>query len=184
MKVTKQQKVLGAVMLVGLLLVGADQLGALPGSSAGKTDDSSGYAAAEFKVVATPAATPTPVPLPTTATRSSVAQRLRHTQRFATDNTLRDVFAVGPAWLAQAEQGAKVDPLAASIEKFRQSHRLTGVLSSSGREHAMVDNQIVAVGQSVDGFKLVSVSHRSATFESGEARVVLNMTAGAVAGAQ
>jgi hypothetical protein len=185
MKVTKQQKVLGGLMVVGLLLVGADQLGLLPGSAAASEDaPASEYTGGQAAAPAPPI--PVAAAAPAAAT-VSVAQRLREVSRTLSDNTMRDAFAVGPAWITPLAEAPRIDSAAHAIEQFKQSHKLTGVLSGSGRDHASVDNKIVAIGQSVDGFTLVSVSHRSATFQAGEARVVLTMGAagsGAVAGAQ
>jgi hypothetical protein len=185
MKVSKQQKILGGLMLAGAVLIGADQLGMLPGSTAEATEATSEYAMAPAAAPSTvaPAAAVTAPAIP--SSQPSVAERLRQVAHNVPQETMRDVFALGPGWQSQVPHDPTVDPAARAVEKFKQSHKLTGVLTGRG-EHAVVDNRIVTVGQVVDGFTLVAVSHRMATFESGGSRVVLNMgsASSSVAGAQ
>ena len=59
------------------------------------------------------------------------------------------------------------------------------MLTSAGRAVAMLDGKIVAVGQTVDGYRLASIDHRTVTFENKDSRVVLNMAerSAALAGA-
>jgi hypothetical protein len=185
MKVTKQQKILGGLMLAGIVLVGADQLGLLPGSA--EASETTTEATSDYAMPAAPAAQATAPSSATQTSQASVAHRLRQAAQAMPDAPMRDVFALGPTWRGQAPFDPKLDPTGLAAEQFRRSHKLTGVVQGSGRPTAQIDNQIVAIGQSVDGFKLVSVSHRSATFEAGATRIVLNMgkaSEPSVAGAQ
>src|SRR5262245_6656224 len=176
MKVTKQQKILGGLMLAGLVLVGADQVGLLPGSA--QASETAAEATSEYALPTAPApATASAVPATvTTAPQVSVAHRLRQASKSIPDAPIRDVFALGPMWLTPVPQDPKLDPTALAVEQFKQSHKLRGVVQGSDRPTAQIDNQILVVGQSLDGFRLVSVSHRSATFEAGATRIVLNMS--------
>jgi hypothetical protein len=180
MKVTKQQKILGAVLLLGAALLTADRLFVLE-----KSEPAKPATASEYTLAGAAARTVASAPGPATNPSGSVAQRLRNAGQSVADKPAKDAFAPGAAWKQPvAETTKEVDN---SNEIFKQSHRLTGVLtSSSGQAHAMVDGKIVAVGQIINGYRLVSISGRSATFESPlETRVDLNMAerSTAVAGA-
>jgi hypothetical protein len=97
---------------------------------------------------------------------------------------MRDAFELGDAWGIHSDAPR---PQRLMADNFRQAHRLTGVLQSAGRAYAMIDGRIVTIGQTIDGFKLTEVAHRSATFESNTEKVVLSLSeregTGGVAGA-
>ena len=84
---------------------------------------------------------------------------------------LRDIFTLTAGFAAQPAQDAvaKVDP----IDQFRQSHRVTATLLNGQRSQAMIDGRFVTLGQSVDGFRLVSMNAQSATFESPDGQAIL-----------
>lgn len=173
MKVTKQHKVLAGILVLGGLAVGMDRLVFLKESAPQQPETPADYAVAAPTAQAAHAVATTPV--------VSLAQRLRQAAERASGNTSRDAFCVGPAWPTPA----KATPADNAAEQFRQSHRLTGVVSSAGRAHAMIDGKIVAVGQVVDGYRLASIEHRTVTFEANDSKVVLNMVerSTAIAGA-
>ncbi|HWA49613.1 MAG TPA: hypothetical protein VG742_15175 [Dongiaceae bacterium] len=190
MKVTPQQKILAAVLVVGAIALSADRLLFLNSSASADTTP----AASEY---ALPAATPTaavsagarlsPAPqLPAApAPAASIAQRLRDAAK-AAPTTGGDAFAFGECW-RQAEPAAAAPDNSGTLaaEQFKTTHHLTGVLTGNGRPVAMIDGRIVPVGQSIDGYRLVDVSHRSATFELGQTQVTLPMSerATSIAGA-
>jgi hypothetical protein len=179
MKVTKQQKVLCAVLVAGALLIGADQLGMLPGS----VQASEAPATSEYDVPRQTAAAATPVEASTQPSSGPcLARRLRQAGQSVREGPVRDVFAPGSAWVVPVEVAARTDPAVQAIEQFKQTHRLTGIVSGGGRENAVIDGQIIAVGQPIDGFRLVSLSRRSATFEHGSIRFELTMSERAPAG--
>ena len=60
---------------------------------------------------------------------------------------------------------------------FGQRHRLTAVMVSGARGgSAIIDGQLIKVGQSLEGFKLIEVSTRSATFEYNKQIARLTLT--------
>ena len=121
-----------------------------------------------------PAAKPALTNAPATEPASvSIAQRLRNTSRDLPEASSRDVFALGSAWPAPSAAPQHQEPTG---NQFRQTHRLTGALTSGSNAHAMVDGKIISVGDVIDGYRLVSISHRSVEFQSaGGESIILNM---------
>jgi hypothetical protein len=172
MKVTKQHKVLGGIVLVGAVVLACDQFlirGSSGEESAPSASEYTMPVANTAPVKAAPVAANPAAPAPAV----SVAQRLRQAGKAQADNTARDAFAPPAAWTAPQAVVFEADN---SVQKFRDTHRLTGILSSGGKSSAMVDGKMVTVGQTIDGFVLTSISHRTASFESGANKVVLTMT--------
>jgi hypothetical protein len=176
MKVTSQQKVLGAVLIVGAIALTADRLVFLNRTASAETAP----AASEYAMPAAPTATAgtaasAPKAPVTGAAALSVAQRLRDAAKNAPQSD-GDAFTFPQSW-RQAEPAAAAPDNAATLaaEQFKSAHRLTGVLTANGRAVAMIDGRIVPVGQSIDGYRLIEISHRSATFELGHSQITLMM---------
>jgi len=90
--------------------------------------------------------------------------------------TVRDAFTLTPiardAMLGLGGTGASDGTLPANaryagptIAQFKQNHRLFAVMTGAGARLAIVDQQRVRVGQSVDGCKLVEIMGQSALFQ-------------------
>lgn len=88
---------------------------------------------------------------------------------------VRDVFTLTPisrnAMLGLGDPRASDGTLPGNaryagptIAQFKQNHRLFGVITGAGTRLAIVDEQRVRVGQSVDGCKLVEIMGQSALF--------------------
>ncbi len=58
---------------------------------------------------------------------------------------------------------------------FQSGHRLKAIVESRNGGQAWVDNDLVSVGQSIDGFALISVGRMGAEFADGDARVELRL---------
>ena len=178
MKVTKQQKVLGGVLVLGMVALAMDRF---VFSTATPDPSTSDVAKSEYAVApgaASPGAKPQPSAGPAQGSQISLAQRLRTAGQGLSDNSTRDAFALPASWVVQGP-AAPTERLA---EKFRQAHRLNGVLASGEHTYAMVDSTIVVLGQSLDGFKLTNISHRTAVFERDGERATLNMSDGGASG--
>lgn len=75
---------------------------------------------------------------------------------------VKDAFAPSRAW------AGKSGGIASDTRSFEQSHQLSGVMLSGRHPSAMIDGKLLTVGQSLDGYKLVSVTPGSATFQAGD----------------
>jgi hypothetical protein len=155
MKVSKQQMILGAVLLGGALILAVDSFvirrGGEQEAAAATSEDALPSRAATSAASEQPAV--------------SLSQRLEQAGQPFADKPLRDAFSAGASAKDQDDRSAR----------FRQSHQLTGVMSSGGQSVAIVDGGIIGIGQKVDGFTLVSISHRAATFGSATGEVVLSL---------
>lgn len=61
------------------------------------------------------------------------------------------------------------------IAEFRSVHKLMGVTIRGDVSWALVDDRLVRLGETVDGFELSSVEHYRASFVKGETRIVLEL---------
>jgi len=102
-----------------------------------------------------------------TSLTATLADRLEeYAHSHAPDTgTLPDVFQPSAAWLPEspAAAGGYRPPNAA--DEFRATHQLTAVMLSRSTPGAVVNKRFLTVGMEIDGFKLVSLSERSAVFD-------------------
>ena len=93
---------------------------------------------------------------------------------------VRDAFRPGDAWggFGPAEGAPTISGEASA---FADQYKLTATAVSGQGGMAIVNGQCLVVGQSLDGFRLVSVGRESADLVSGELRVRLHLSKGASA---
>jgi hypothetical protein len=168
MNLTKRQKLLSAVFLLGVVGLGVDRVILRPqgGPQA---------ASADTPVAAAPSAKPPAPPAENPPARPPVAERLNNLlpARQAGAEEPRDPFALPPAWTdSPAASGEKVPD---TVAAFIRTHQLKAVVVQGEASSALVDDSYLAPGQNVDGFKLVSVSYRTAVFEREGKQAVLEL---------
>jgi len=80
----------------------------------------------------------------------------------------RDAFALPESWIIQdtSDTGPNGADPAELMRAFRDEHKLDAVLVTGDQRCAVVDGQTVYIGQEVGGYRLVSVSERSAQFQA------------------
>jgi hypothetical protein len=165
MKLTKERKIYAGLFIVAACAFAGDQIFSGPKEAAANAD------VAVVTARPAPAATATAVSNHTLIT-TELAQKLRaldHDQALSAA-PLSDPFTLSKTW---ETSDASVD---GRLSGFNQRHHLTAVMVGGARESsAIIDGQLVRVGQSIDGFKLIEVSRTSATFECHKqlARLVL-----------
>src|SRR5262249_39681143 len=76
--------------------------------------------------------------------------------------SVKDAFCPSQEWVNAATPPPPPSPAkpvtpAPVLPRFDQTHTLSGVMLSESSGAAMVDGKLVRIGQSIDGFKLVSV---------------------------
>jgi hypothetical protein len=170
MSLTKRQKMLSAVLLIGLGGLVADRTILRPqgGPRAASADS---RAPSQSPVVVSgnvPVAEDPPA-------RAGTAERLNNllSGKEAGSDELRDPFSLPASWSDSAATNAERVP--DTTGGFIQRHQLKAVVIQGGESCAQVDDSFLVPGQSVDGFKLVSVDHRSAVFERDGIRAVLDL---------
>jgi hypothetical protein len=89
---------------------------------------------------------------------------------------VRDAFAPAPSWLPPApEPPAPKAPEPKKLPDFQDRHELTAVIMGPQGARAIVDGKCLAVGQTLDGMKLISIGRKTAVFAGGGVRAELAM---------
>ena len=169
MSLSKRQKTLSAVFLIGLFALVVDRAVLRPegGPRAASADPLPVSVKGGGPAANLPVGEQTP---PATA-----AQRLDKlvSGKEVGSEEPRDPFSLPPSWsgTTAGKGGKTVDPTGG----FAQRHQLRAVVVRGGEASALVDDRTLVPGQSLDGFTLVAVGSRSALFERDGQRVMLNL---------
>ena len=89
---------------------------------------------------------------------------------------LTDAFVPGLSWLQQAAQTVSDASPQTLADEFASEHVLTGVTAAGAGGFASVDGRQLQPGEQLNGFAPISISGRSATFESDGVQVVPELT--------
>lgn len=81
----------------------------------------------------------------------------------------RDAFTPSQGWheVSHAQPGVTDNSTHNLAQAFRSSHPLEAVMVLGDNSYAVIAGQTIPIGQQVDGYKLVAVHERSATFQLG-----------------
>jgi len=181
MALTKERKVIIAVLglAVGALVVDRFLLGS---SVSGPAEARATQPAVATEPLAAVSSAATGLPAaeddPGVAAQVALAERLDQIQQAGgfTLTDLPDAFS-GLAGPESGEDDPEPQPQteAREIETFQRTHRLMAVAASDRGQMAIINGRTVLVGQSVDGFKLLSVAERSVVLGKDAARVQLKI---------
>lgn len=166
MRLTKQNKIYGAVLGLAVAAFAADRF-AFSGSPAEAAD------APVAAVVAAKRPTQAVSPVAAVADGSILAARLRAAAGSAgmAEGEVRDAFVPSQQWVSTGAAGVAVP----EADEFVRAHRLTATINGKRSVLAVVDGRALRPGQAYDGFTLVSVGDKSAVFARGEARATLKI---------
>ena len=167
MSLSKRQKILSTVFLIGLVALVADRTVLRP-------QGGPRVASADPRPV--PAGSvPTSGPVPGTqgTPPATVAQRLDKlvSGQGAGSGEFRDPFSLPPSWSGTA--AGKTEKAPDPTGEFVRRHQLRAVVVRDGASSALVDDTFLVPGQSLDGFTLVLVGSRCALFERDGKQVML-----------
>jgi hypothetical protein len=170
MSSTKQRKVYVAVLGLALGGLAVDRL-VLDGGATGPRDAAAAIAAAgaPAPAAASPAGLNTLVS-PAASRGPTLAARLEHIgkEHRLDPMCIDDAFRPSLAWPKPASPAASDRPKAAEVDPtqaFLKAHRLMAVVQNTTGGAAIVNGRTLTVGMEIDGFKLVRITRRSATFE-------------------
>ena len=180
MRLTRERKIILVVLAVAATALLFDQL--LSGSPA------TGPAAAQADSTSPAPAEDTPQAKSPTVSqidaepsdRQSVAQQLAGISQMPelAVAQITDAFRPSSEWesgnLSTDTQAAKVLPGRAG-EVFASEHTLSGVIKTDSGGYAIINGQVVGLGHTLGGFKLVATSDNSVRMESNGVRVVLRL---------
>lgn len=172
---TRERKVYAAVLVAAVSALGADLLFFQSGNARPQSADNllinPGPRVVAHKTAA--GATPTAVAKGSaTVGLAALAARMSHVLRVEhldLENA-KDVFRPSAVWIIHPQQ-LQVMNEPSPITVFVSAHRVVALLKSTHGDHggmAVVqgkDRRSIRVGQELDGFKLVGVTEKSATFE-------------------
>ncbi len=89
---------------------------------------------------------------------------------------MRDVFSPPDSWSTAPKPAALATAHPdTSADDFKHTHSLTAVVRAGRNSQIFMGERILRLGQSVDGFRLLSVTQSSATFSAGATQVTLNL---------
>jgi hypothetical protein len=166
---TKRQKTLAAVFFLGLVGLGVDRLFLRPQGGAQTAG------ANPWDLLVSPDGPRDDVLPDVAAQNPGVAQRLRRlwSDRGLDVNCARDPFSLPASWHGNSGGGAAAVSDAAA--RFAKAHPLVAVVVDGHRSHALAGEHCLRLGQTLDGFTLVSVGPRSAVFQRGAEQVILDL---------
>ncbi len=159
MKVTRERKIIGSVLILALGFLGYDQLGtsAAPGDEA---------LADSGTLLMASTTTSNKAMLANYDDGASLASRLAATaQKTGTTSpqSIRDAFRPANGWIANSIDGTRVS----AADKFAADHKLSTVsLNGTGGGVAVVDGKMLHIGATLEGYKLIAITRQSATFQS------------------
>lgn len=174
MELTRQQKILGAVLGLGLVAVVVDR--ALLGGGGSEPAQAQAGASATDRTespdnpsLSPPPATAVEAPRPGTPANPPLLHRMRALPEAQVYEQARSLDAFKPPadWLPPPPViDAAAPPLDTRVEAFTRHHRLTSVMTSAGAECAVIGGRTYKLGSSLDGFVLVAIDLRSVTFRA------------------
>jgi hypothetical protein len=168
MVLEKRQKMLIATFVLGLAGLVMDRVFLRP---QGGTKTAS---ASAFELYGAPASTGDPAPSPQTQ-EPTVAERLNRLWSGPEVNEVdaRDPFTLTGSW--QASPAADAPPAPDEAAVFAKAHPLVAVVVDGRQSCALVNDRVLAPGDRIDGYTLVSVGPKSAVFERQGKQIVLEL---------
>jgi hypothetical protein len=166
MKINTQQKVLGAVLVIGLVALGLDR------SGLARAHTQPASVQTEAEEIAPPVVSDTPKP----ASAPSLSARLRGLEMEAKKSENRDAFSDDRAVQSQR--------IAIDANAFARDHRLTAVFVSRAASHVIIDGRLMKVGDVLQGLRLAAIANGTATFAAGEDAIVLKLASSSPAAAR
>ncbi len=170
MRFTKRQKALLGIFVIGLLALTMDRTFLRPqgGASAASADPLRSSDESILPSDNIPALVDKPE-------RPGAAERLSRlwSDQDTTIEQMRDAFSLPASWsdkLIRDEVG-----FSNAAASFVREHTLTAVVVNGRDSYVLLDDHLLVPGQCLDGFTLVSVGGRTATFELDGQRVVLEL---------
>ena len=183
MKLTRERKIIGAVLVAALGFLAYDQF-----AGAGASSDAAAADAGSL-LLASSSGKPT-WPGGDNTNDISLATRLSalaaKTGVSATDQ-IRDAFRPAEGWINKPVAAIASAPTVSSADKFVAAHKLIAIsTNSAGGAVAVVDGTLLHIGGAIDGYRLMRVDRQHAIFESpdgGRAQLTLITTAPSGSGA-
>ena len=92
-----------------------------------------------------------------------------------TEGDRRDIFAAGPGWTHSMSPDGTPEMSQTVIKTFQSHHKLKAIILTGTNTQVYVDDQVMGLGESLDGFTLAAADEMSATFTGRGLQVVLKL---------
>src|SRR5256885_961384 len=174
MKWTKERKIYGGLLALGLVALVIDRCSGGPKEAAAQQEDAAALVAPNVAGKTAPSKNArTSEGAILARSDISLAERLRAATngQLVSDKSVVDVFRPSRKWAGDA--GGSEAHVLSDAERFRAAHRLTAVMMSGRSSRAIVDGTPLRLGESLDGFKLLSVDPAKAVLGRNGASVAL-----------
>jgi len=172
MALSKRQKTFLAIFLVGSVALIIDRLFLCPegGPKAASADS--------YRVPADLREAVGPVAVQGAFENSGLASRLRDfwSEDHVDSEPIRNPFSLSAGWFDS--KGSDGPRRLDDVGRFIQNHRLMAVVMDGQECYVLVDDQFLTPGQSLHGFRLVSVAESSVVFERQGKQAVLELADG------
>jgi hypothetical protein len=176
---TRRTTVAFSILGVAAAALVMDKTILAPGGASAATPETSaeGQAPTATENLRVVTGSPTPGAQPAPAAKGKVASRLSialDSPKWTPDQVIGSLRPT-PDWVGGDDP--KTGSATAPGADFKSRHTLRAVMNgrADGNGVAMIDGKAVKIGDALDGYTLVQVGARSAVFESGSLRVVLNL---------
>jgi len=174
---SRQRKIYVAILAVALGGLVVDRVvleGGATGPSASEASDLSSLPA-----VSASAAVLTQSPVNPAARTKTLASRLSDIAKTQNldPSQVEDAFRPAAGWIEQRQ--SKTAPVAVvnDVQAFTDKHKLLALINNPQGGAAIINNQTIVPGKTIDGFTLVEVAKRSAFFERDGQRIELKLPA-------
>jgi hypothetical protein len=190
MNLTRERKIYGGLLCLGVLALGIDKMFLSP--SEAPAQSAAGLlitnAAPKNLVIAhnKPVVSPTPAsaqpgekPLMGLGALAARMRDMAEVERLDLTDA-KDVFRPPVSWVGTIAPTQAIQATVTTVgpaATFRDRHHLIAILKSSKGGMAILDGKSVRPGQTVDGFKLTQVGENSATFEGSGTKIELQLPA-------
>ena len=170
MKLTKGQKISAGVLAVCLTALGIDR--AFLGPQTSKASDNveelieASASTAETAGEETESIEDVDLIIPESVAASNL--RVIRTAMLLDPENVKDAFRQPDSWMLTAPEETKSQPQRMTAQQFKRQYILEATMVADEESYAIVDGQLLRIGEKIDGWILVSVADRSAVFESYE----------------
>ncbi len=169
MRISRERKIYA--VLIGAAAVGLGAVFFISGPGAKMTE----AAAAAVEPETKPLAKATTEPADGGNSLLSLASKLKSFETSHKIDIPADAFKPSSIWAAARPKVDVAIATTQAVDAFKGTHQLSAVLVAGTRSEAIIDGRTVALGQTVDGYKLAAVTPKTAMFVSGGNKVLLRV---------
>ncbi len=178
---TKERKILAAILAIALLILMVDQFSGGPAPADAQSDTPAASIPRSPQELPTATNSAEPVATEAIADAGPSVARMLSVIRGNTDYDPQQVdnaFAPSSQWAGDAQNAQPQTDDRSDAEAFVQAHRVTAIMRGERGGYAIINGNIVRVGQKLNGFTLIEVSPSAVVFRSEKWEIELPLETG------